>query len=532
MRNMTHSAVTHRSRLFVAIALLAAIVLSTVAIAVSAPGATDGASVVDDETVYVIMDQTGNVEKTVVVDWLKVEGDGSMTVSDRGATTSVEALKDELAPSLSGDTITWDLQVDGRRDFFYRAETEQALPLDVEATYFLDGAEIDPEALADQNGRVKIEIDLENLLPVTRDVEYENADGAMVTEPQDFWQPLLVVVQVSLDGTLIDNIVEEADMMNVTGSTMSYTFMAFPQPTETVTIEMDAVDFAIEPIYVSIFPDMPAGPEIDIENLLVEMREGADGLARLSGGHVQILDGMLAGFDSSEFEGIDQLGTGIAALATGTGEAKTGLDDLTSALGVHVGITQGLQTSNSALTALALDRVLASGGIGADATMTALWAGLAMQDSMLTTLTAGGLVDVAPGVTQPMPSLSTVNVGLQGISAGLAEIITALETMTSQSAMLDQIPTAMEQFRAALSLLRDGGTFQGQYVPGITASVDGLEAMSTGLGEGISGARVGSKLVEVMEATATEYDTFLGKPEGAESRLRFIMKLEGITAAE
>jgi putative membrane protein len=613
-------------------------------VATSQPASTADVTVTDDETVYVIMDADGAVQETVVVNWLKIIGSGEVTVVDKGEVDGVESLKEELEPEISNGDIAWTVEVDERRDVFYRTQTTKPTPIEVSAQYTLDGVEVEPDSLAGEGGRLGIEVTVVNNERHEETLEFGAADGSIETSTAEYWTPFLVVIQMTFDGLKVTNVEsEDAGQPTVTGSDMAYNFITFPQPDETVSIEMDMTDIALEPMIVSAVPQKVSdqAPDIDIADQLGDLNEGIEGLSQLSGGHVAILDGLLSEFDTSQLDdlaaqmeefdqlvgGVTQLSDGadglvllvdgqimyldeliaelesadysqltelpaaIEELAGGVHQSKDGLDELITLLDQQILLLQGLQASNSAASALA-GSVAAS--YTADPQVQTLNGMLVAQDSMLVTLTAGGLVEVAPGVTQPVPGITTTRDGLADLSAGLGEIAAGLDQLAEESTALEEIPAEFEQLVGALKVLRDGGEAQGQQLPGLTETKTGLEGVAFGLNElesglagsadqfaeveqlpqqldllrstlvalrdggtlmgqfvpgikttesalkeiaggmaeGIDEAAAGEALVETMDAAAEAYDSFLGKPEGAEGRVRFIMKLEGVQIEE
>jgi putative membrane protein len=642
-RDRSHPRGGRWRRLAAALAALA-LVVGSVSVATSQPASSSDVTITDDETVYVIMDANGDVQDTVVVDWLKIIGSGEVTVVDKGEVDGVESLKEELEPEISNGNIAWTVEVDERRDVFYRTETSKPTPIEVSATYTLDGAEVDPAALAGETGRLGIEVTVVNTDRHEETLEFEAADGSIETSTAEYWTPFLVVIQMTFDGLKVTNVEsEDTGQPTVTGSDMAYNFITFPQPDETVSIEMDMTDIALDPMIVSAVPQKVSDqvPDVDIADQLGDLKEGIDGLSQLSGGHVAILDGLLSDFDTSQLDdlaaqmeefdqlvgGVTQLSDGadglvllvdgqimyldeliaelesadyselnelpaaVEELAAGVHQSKDGLDELIALLDQQILLLQGLQASNSAASALA-GSVAAS--YPADPDVQTLHGMLVAQDSMLVTLTAGGLVEVAPGVTQPVPGIATTRDGLADLSAGLGEIAAGLDQLAEESKALEEIPAEFEQLVAALKVLRDGGeiegqqlpglvetksgiegialglnelesglagsadqfadveqlpaqlellrstlvalrdggTLMGQYVPGIKTTESALKELADGMAEGIDEAAAGEALVETLDAAAEAYDSFLGKPEGAEGRVRFIMQLEGVQTEE
>jgi|Deesub1362A_J573_1020465.scaffolds.fasta_scaffold01688_12 putative membrane protein len=591
-------------------------------------------SVLDDETVYALLDASGKVKKKIVVDWLRVEGEGLVEIVDKGEVTQVESLKDEKKPEIKGKNIVWEVKVNGLKDFYYRADTKKELPLEVEISYFLDGMEVSPKEVAGKGGHLKINIRVKNKLKKKVVVSYLSEDNVSYKQSEEeVYVPLMAVVNMDLKAGKFSNIETEDEMLSVSGETMKYTWMLFPQGEEEVSIEMDGRDIEIDPIIISVFPQMPSSPEIEmeeefeemkegleelsqlpaahievlngvIENLDVsqfdelseaaeelsllgegikETREGIDGLVSLLEGQIEILDGIIQGIDTSKFENISQLTTGIEGILQGLQLAKNGVDGIITLLESQINLLNEIKASNDNLLILAQDRANFYSG---DTTLTQLVDGLTAQGEMITTLTSGGNVPgqgYLPGlndtesnledtsnaltdlinnlqvITQQaealnevpgafaslkdslialrdggefngvqMPGLKSTLEGLRGVSSGLQEMEKGFSGIDSELEEFEQIPEVMTELRGTLVALRDGGKFMGQFLPGITTTEEALEETVSGLGEGLEEMRKGEAIKDAMEKEAQNYDTFLGKPDGAKGRVRFILKTEGV----
>jgi putative membrane protein len=627
---MTIQTVSRTRRVIGSLLLVAMISASLIAVAGSSPTPVEGA-IADDETVYVVCDSVGSVEDVVVVDWLRVIGEGETVVTDHGDVTGVEAIKDNEEPVIEGDKITWTLDVDGKRDFFYRAETDQELPLDVDVTYTLDGREVEPAEVAGATGHLRIDVEITNRLKIVEDITYEDADGVVQTEKTEYWVPMLAPVVIDVDGTKFSNIEGDAEIVSVTGSTVSHTFMAFPQPDATVTIEMDGEDIAIKPIIVSAFPKMAGSPDfsqveqldemrVGIEGLALltsgqmevltlladevdpeqygdvadqiamfdeliagvgELSEGADGLVVLVDGQIQYLDGVIAGLEAQDYDQIAQLPSALATMTAQIEATKTGLDGVIALLDGQRAYLDGISLSNAGIEA----QTRAYGTATGDATVTAIADQLAGQQVMIDALRSGdasaglpygldytsaqlsgisyGLGQIASamgtitaesaplatfpaemdalvaslkalrdgGVVQgqPLPGLVTTKAGLEGVAFGLAELDAGLSGSADDLAMLAELPAAFSELQTTLLALRDGGTVQGQELPGLSTTEEALTEISDVLGETVSEASYGEATVEALEDAAEEYDTFLGTPDTVEEAdVRFLYKLDGI----
>src|SRR5512139_3472398 len=121
------------------VAALTAVCLLTATLASSAPAPGQPTSIVDNETVYVVADATGAPQTTVVVDWLQVGGSGTYTITDPApGAGDIESLTEGFQPAKSGENVVATVEVDGTGDYFYRANSTAALPLEVRMTYYLD----------------------------------------------------------------------------------------------------------------------------------------------------------------------------------------------------------------------------------------------------------------------------------------------------------------------------------------------------------------------------------------------------------
>lgn len=613
--------------------LLVVAMLGT-SVAASAPVAAEPTSVVDSETVYAICDATGALSETIVVDWLQVEGDGPTAIADPVAVTSVESLTDGFAPSVSEGAVHATVDITGGHgDYFYRTTTEQQLPLEVSATYFLDGVRTAPGDLAGRNGRLRIEYSLHNTLERAETISYADAAGVTRTREETYTVPLLCIPQIKLDGTRFTNVEAPADaQLAITGTTHTYAIPMVPSPDATAAIEMDASDIKLDAVVVTVFPKLPASPDFSVADELADLREGLDGLAQLSAGHLEIVNGMregMADYDVSEMagaaEGLTELGTGLAAMQSAAGDLALLADGQYAYLDGVIGgidtsqfdslgeLTSGITSMTVAASELAsgtaglvtlLDGQIALAGqiqalntanvlladdlwaiYPADSNVLALQVQLHQEDAMLSALLDGGdlgggympglrytrdqLAAIADGMTQLadglaqieaqsaaltaipaaftqlrdalivlrdggtlgseyLPGLDVTAQGLHGLADGLGAAAAGLAASSGDLAMLEDVPTLMGDLSAALDALSIGGELQGHYVPGISTTADGLTQMSDGLGEGLDEIRAGEALTDAMKRAAEEYDTFLGKPEGATGRLNFLIRLEGI----
>lgn len=122
-----------------------------------------------DESVYLISDANGNVNKTIVVDHLKNK-DKKDTLEDASNLSDIENVKGKEKFTQSGDKLTWQA---GGKDIYYQGTATEEPHVTQKVTYYLDGKEISPEDLAGKSGKVKIRFDYTNTTSYTETVNGE-----------------------------------------------------------------------------------------------------------------------------------------------------------------------------------------------------------------------------------------------------------------------------------------------------------------------------------------------------------------------
>lgn len=111
-----------------------------------------------EETVNVTADADGTPREITVETKLSGIGDGD-ALRDRTDLTDIKNHHgDEEWIEEEGSVLWQNLG----EDIVYEGTTDRELPVAVKVTYYLDGEEITPEALAGKSGRVKIRFDYEN----------------------------------------------------------------------------------------------------------------------------------------------------------------------------------------------------------------------------------------------------------------------------------------------------------------------------------------------------------------------------------
>ncbi len=132
------------------------------------------------ETVYVTMDASGAVKKTIVTDWLHADKAG-VRVEDVSDLKEISPVKGSAVSVREGDNIVWHM--DGT-DLYYTGVSDKKLPVEFEFEYFMNNKKYSPEDIKGKSGSVII-----NIKAVNRDARQVSIDGRDVT----MYNPFIVV---------------------------------------------------------------------------------------------------------------------------------------------------------------------------------------------------------------------------------------------------------------------------------------------------------------------------------------------------
>ena len=327
-----------------------------------------------DESVYLISDANGNVNKTIVVDHLKNK-DKKDTLEDASNLSDIENVKGKEKFTQSGDKLTWQA---GGKDIYYQGTATAEPPVTQKVTYYLDGKEISPEDLAGKSGKVKIRFDYTNTTSYTETVNGEkqtvSVPFAAVTgfenievtngkaEVSDSSSVVLGYALPGLKDSLgikdgdLDGDVNIPEYMEMTADVENFSMPA------AMTFVVNASDYvSTDGIDTSDLDDMIN----DLKDASTQLQDGSadlasgadtlkDGLGTLQSGLKSYTDGA-----NSLASGASQLDAGIGTLANGAGTLASGVATLndgankiaTSANSINAGVKQLNDGLNTPLTA-------------------------------------------------------------------------------------------------------------------------------------------------------------------------------------
>lgn len=291
-----------------------------------------------EETVYVIAENDGSVNETIVSDHL-INHENQDTIKDASTLSDIRNVKGDETFTQDGNKLVW--KADGN-DIYYQGTSKAKIPVSEKITYFLDGKEIAPEKLAGKSGEVTIRFDYTN----------EEKTKAMIDGKEtDIYVPFVAVTGMILDDSFSNvkvtngKVVADGNKNMVIGYTLPGlkdslnvkekdfdTDISIPDYLEvtadvedfsldmTMTVAMNATNF------ISAEKD---GDLSSIDELLDSLTDATDqlqdGSKELAKG-VDTLQSKLGDFQS----GMNTLSDGISTLKNGAGSLADGASTLSS----------------------------------------------------------------------------------------------------------------------------------------------------------------------------------------------------------
>lgn len=410
-----------------------------------------------DESVYLISDANGNVNKTIVVDHLKNK-DKKDTLEDASNLSDIENVKGKEKFTQSGDKLTWQA---GGKDIYYQGTATEEPPVTQKVTYYLDGKEISPEDLAGKSGKVKIRFDYTNTTSYT-----ETVNG----EKQTVSVPFAAITGLVL-GDGFENIEVTNGKAEVSDSSSVVLGYALPGLKNSLGIKDKDLDGDVNiPEYMEMTADvknfsMPAAMTFVVNASDYVSTDGIDTsdlddmINDLKDASTQLQDGSktLAEGTDTLADGLSTLQSKLGTFASGVGTMQSGLKTYTDGVSTLSGGLNTLGNSTGALVSGA-DKLNSGAGQLASGSATlkdglksytdganGLAKGASDLDAGIGTLAekSGTLVDGATklddGASQLSASASSINEGIKSLDTGLKTPLTDKEKAGYQAAAKDSV---------------------------------------------------------------------------------------------
>ena len=312
-----------------------------------------------DETVYVLADADGTIQKIIVSDWIK-NTLSSDKINDVSELENIENVKGDEEYTLGGDNVrVWDAR---GNDIYYQGTIEKELPVGLKVSYKLDGETVSPDELAGKSGKVTIRFDYENN-------RYENVK--INGKDEKIYVPFAMLTGMILDNDTFSNVeVSNGKVIN-DGDRTVVIGLALPGLEEDLGINKDKIEDKLDkkfeiPSYVEITADVnnfSLGMTVtvatnslinnidtekidDITDLSGSIDELSDAMAKLLDGSSALYNGLCTLLDKSKelINGINQLADGVAKLKDGAYALDEGTKKLSDGAAA---LSSGLDTLSS-----------------------------------------------------------------------------------------------------------------------------------------------------------------------------------------
>ncbi|MCI8592955.1 MAG: hypothetical protein HFI88_11580 [Lachnospiraceae bacterium] len=480
-------------------------------LSVSLPATTVLAAAAEKEqTVYVTADENGSTEKVIVSSWLK-NGSKDSSLTDNSDLQNIENVKgDESFSKNSDGSITWAA---GGNDIYYQGETNASLPVSVKITYYLDGKQIQPDALAGKSGKVKIRIDYQN--HSQQKVKVGDTEEIIAT-------PFMMATGMILPGDKFSNVEVKNGKVVSDGKNDIVMGIGFPGLAD--SLQLDDIDDLKDkeiPDYVEITADVE-----DFSLALTATVATTGTLNDLGLDEIGSMDDLKESIDeltdasTKLVDGSDELREGLETLDSSAATFKDGLDSADAGAGK---LKDGIDTMNSKKGDL-LDGVsqlvdgmktlkkgagdLQSGVKSYTDGTTQLQKGINQVDSGAGSLKNGidTLNNKKGELTKGIKDLAD---GGKKLQTGASSLQSGVKSYTDGAAVLQQSITALND-KLSQSLGQAAGL-----PDAVKALTTGAETLISGADDLKSGAEKASQAAGSLGSTVGSFSTVLDTATGA-----------------
>jgi X-X-X-Leu-X-X-Gly heptad repeat protein len=406
-------------------------------------------SAVDRELVTIDMTAEGKIVRKSLVDALSVYGSGFVRVTDLNEPNGLRNLDGFAAPeSVSGNSVTWALDVNGQKDILTVAPNIPADALiSVTPRYFIAGKRVSASKLVGYSGNVTIEYVLANTSRKIQTFDVTDKTGHTTKAALETWVPLVGQTQFELPSGMWSSIdAPDASIVTDDNNVNHVTFTSILAPlvgttTQTVRLSGRVKNLEMAETRLVFQPLLPGAAEDTV-------RLTAEGAGKLFSGVGQI-DANLGKLQTGTLAlilGLEQLYQGILDAQAGIGSVgktdtivdglKRVLDGLKD-LGDSSAGVPAIKAGVDQLTAGVNDAVAGLGSASANGT---ILNGLSKLDGGLGTLSgASGLAAIKGGIDQLNAQTGAFAAGLLGTAPASPVPPTAASTLSNDLQFLKSI---------------------------------------------------------------------------------------------
>ena len=483
-----------------------------------------------EEVIYGRLDNRGRARSAYAV--VAVTAGEPGEIVHHGQYTEVENLTDTSPIEYKNGTVTIDAAEAGR--YYYQGKLRKALmPWDIQISYTLDGAEIDPDDLGGASGSLTVDI-------------HTSTNSGFDSY---FTDNYMLQISVTLPGEAADEITARNGTIALAGSDKTITFVVLPGAEGDVGFSAEIKDFTMAGFTIAGVPYSAAsmmGDMEEVDMITDGLTQLSDGISALAGAAGQLSDGAdtLADNGPTLTDASDQIADALNQISSGLQgfDLSSMTGDLSALEALPAGLTEiavNLESIASMIDGMASSATPDISGITAAMQTLAMYC-MTNQDAMTAYMS---LVNEFEALNQQLGSLPTM---ITSLSSGLRQIVDAIMLIANQvsvglSGMTDIDTSAITELQTGMAEL---ASQYGQFNEGLKTYTDGVAALADGAGSFSSGMYtlnsetssipdiLNEFLGEDEEAEETGPVSFLSDENEETASVQFVLSTEGIAAPE
>lgn len=424
-----------------------------------------------EETVYSILKDNGNVEKTIVSTWINSDKKlGKFT--DLSNLKNITNVKGDEKPTIDKENLNWNIN---KEDLYYKGDSNKKLPIDVDIKYELNGKEVNPKDIKGKSGKFKITIQLKN-----NEKRIKNING----KNKELYVPFLTATEVLLQRDNFKNVKINSGEIVDDGKNCSVTFASFPglkesldlskdiknylELEDTLVIQGDTKKFEMPNIMILASPKLPDLKNINENSTLNDLSKALNDLSKggdeLLAGSKKLLDGNNE--LNSNFAKFDQ---GVKALDKGSKDLNSGINKLNDSAPT---LNKGAKSINNGLSQLNASQGKVSNGVDA------------FVENANKLFEA--YYNINSGISNASEGANALKEGLNNGSSGIDSLIASTNNIDQISGGLNNIANALSEINPEFAeQLRSMSNSLSQVSQG---QRDGLNNLKAGINNAVGGA--------------------------------------------
>ena len=216
-----------------------------------AAAAEDGdVDVVNTETVQAYTDATGEVQSKRIYEQLALTGKGPVDLTNPVVTDGLRNLDGFGGFDVEDGQQLVKMDVDGEENLRSVSEYDGDMPLDISATYLLDGKEVDPEDVVGESGELTVTYTVKNVTQQMQTISVPDGKGGTMSREVEVMMPMVGSLVTTLPSTFRD-IASDA---NMAGDGQGGTLLNYTMTLPTIGIMTSTSRLMV--------PPLPSGTEI------------------------------------------------------------------------------------------------------------------------------------------------------------------------------------------------------------------------------------------------------------------------------